>query len=161
MKLFKFLIFKINQQKIAIRTSTVYNIVEKAKIADIPFHNLYFKAMFSFRGIYLPLLDIKKILGLSCEPEYLNKCVLIVEVKINECIELVGIPIDEVIEVTEIDDLFTYKYHPVVIGHNCDLNESIVLYNGEPVIILNVNHVSKSKLCVNIEKLHPLNLLVN
>jgi purine-binding chemotaxis protein CheW len=161
MKLFKFLVFKINQQKIAIRTSMVYNIIEKAKIADIPFHKPYFKAMFSFRGMHIPLLDIKKIPGLSFEPEYLNKCVLIVEIKINECFELVGIPIDEVVEVTEIDDLFTYKYLPVLIGQNCDLNESVVLYNGEPVIILNVNHFSKSKLCVDIEILHPLNLSVN
>jgi purine-binding chemotaxis protein CheW len=161
MKLFKFLVFKIDQQKIAIRTSMVYNIIEKAKIADVPFHKPYFKAMFSFRGMCIPLLDIKKILELSSEPEYLNKCVLIVEVRINECIELVGIPIDEVIEITEIDDLFTYKYHPVLIGQNCDLNESIVLFNGEPIIILNASHISKSRLCVDIEMLHPLNLYVN
>jgi chemotaxis signal transduction protein len=161
MKLFKFLVFKIDQQKLAIRTSMVFNIIERAKIVDIPFHKPYIQAMFSFRGMYIPLLNIKKILGLSSEPEYINKCVLIVEVNINECVELVGIPIDEVIEVAEIDDLFTYKYHPVLMGQNCNLNESIVLHDGEPVIILNTSHVSRSRLFANREMLRPINISIN
>lgn len=139
----------------------VYNIVEKAKLVNVPSPKPYYKAMFSFRGMLIPLMDIRKILGLSTEPENLNNCVLIVEIKINESIELVGIPIDEVLEISEIDDLLTYNYHPFQIGQKCDLNESIVLCNGDPVVVINANKISKSKLLFEKEMLHPLNLLGN
>ncbi len=160
MKLAKCLIFKINQQKFAIRTSLVYNIVEKPRLVSTLPLKPYEKAMFSFRGMIIPLLDIRRILGLSLDSENNNPCVLIVELKINGYPELVGISIDEVIEVTEIDDILSYPYCSVSLGKQCNLRETILIRNGEPVVMLNTSRILSERVFESHEE-KPIILLAN
>jgi chemotaxis signal transduction protein len=137
MKLAKCLIFKVDNQFFAIRTKMVFNIIEKPKMVSKESNQSFENAMFSFRGMLIPLLDIRKILGLAKESECPNKFVLIVELKINGYPELVGIPIDEVTEVKELDDLLSYPYCSVTHEQQSNLRETIIMHNDIPVIMLN------------------------
>ena len=139
MKFAKCLIFRINKQLFAIRTNTIFNIVEKPKLANSGPLKSYEKAMFSFRGMLIPLLDIKKLLGLSLVKGANEQSILVVELNINGYPELVGISIDEVIEVAEIDDLLTYPYCSVSSRERNSLRESILMRNGESIVMLNTS----------------------
>lgn len=137
MKLTKCLIFRINDQKFAIKTSSVLNIIEKARMVDVESGSDFYKSAIVFRGMTLPLLDMREILGMQSSEKQINECVLIAEVKLNEKLQIIGVAIDEVVEVAEIDDFMAYPYMPVVSGQNCDFREAVILRKGEPVIIIN------------------------
>jgi len=145
MKLTKCLIFKINNQKFAIRTSMVFNIVEKPRLIKAEYLKPYEKAKFSFRGMIIPLLDFRKILGLSSDKEIQSQSILIVELKINGYPELVGISIDEVIEVSDVDDILSYPYCSVTVGKECTLRETIIIKHGEPIIMIDTSKIISEK----------------
>lgn len=149
MKLSKCLIFKINEQKFAIKTSCVLNILEKARMVETESAQDYFKSAIVFRGMTLPLVDMREILGMKPSASHLNECVLIAEVKINDKLQIIGISIDEVVEVAEIDDLMAYPYMPVSNGHFCDFREAVVLRKGEPVIVINAGKLHYKYLVKN------------
>jgi chemotaxis signal transduction protein len=118
----------------------VFNIVEKIKLIDSANLKSYEKAMFSFRGMVLPLIDLKKLLGTSSD-NIINSSALIVELKINGYAELVGIPIDEVLEVTEIDDILSYPYCSIAKEKQGNLRETLLIKNEEPIIMLNTDKI--------------------
>ncbi len=140
MKLAKCLIFKISNRKFAIRTSIVSNIIDKPKIINIPSLAPYQKAMFSYEGALIPLLDIKRNLGLAQDMENTSYSkILIVEIKNNNKIELTGIEIDEVIEVIKLDDILSYPFYNSSGKQNNNFRESVLIHKGEPVIFLNTS----------------------
>jgi purine-binding chemotaxis protein CheW len=145
MKLAKCLIFKINKQKFAIRTHEVFNIVEKPKLVNIASGNSFEKAIFSFRGMSIPLLNIRKTLGLSRDPKNQNKCILVIEMNLKGYPELVGISIDEVVEIAEIEDLLSYPYCSVSLVSQNDIRETIIIRDEESIVMLNPNNLFSKK----------------
>jgi hypothetical protein len=57
--------------------------------------------------------------------------------------EIVGISVDEIVEDSEIDDIMSYLYMPVNDKRPLYFREAIIIFNKEPVIILNTNDVLK------------------
>lgn len=137
MKASKCLIFKVNDQKFAIKTSCVLNIIEKARMVNEQAVNGFHKPAIAFRGMTLPLIDMREILGMQPSEEQINDCVLVVEVRMNDKLQIVGIAIDEVTEVTELDDFMAYPYMPLINGNTYDFREAVIVRNNEPVIIIN------------------------
>lgn len=162
MKLSKCLIFKVNNQKFAIRTNMVLNIVEKPKVIDTSSLSSHNRVMFSFRGVLIPLLNLKKVLCIQTNSININNCnsVLIVELKNNNKLELVGIAIDEIIEISEIDDILTYPYCSLSTEQKTNLRETVIIQKGEPIIVLNTNrYLLESYFEAPVEK--PVSVLVN
>lgn len=137
MKASKCLIFKVNEQKFAIKTSCVLNIIEKARMTELPESNNQNGMAIVFRGMTLPLIDMRDILGMVSSKQPINECVLVVEVRLNDKLQIVGISIDEVVEVTELDDFMAYPYMPLVSGSVYDFREAVIVRDNEPVIIIN------------------------
>ena len=160
MKLAKCLIFKVDKQCFAIRAKMVCDVIEKPQLINKASIQSFESAVFSFKGMLIPLLDIRKILGLSIESESLNQSVLIVEFKINGYSELVGIPADEVIEVKELDDLLSYPYCSVSDEKQSNLRETILIQNGTPVIMLNTGK-NFSERVLQYEMKQPIYHLAN
>ena len=142
MKTSKCLIFKADQQKFAIKTTNVVNILEKVRLVEVPIYGSLNTPIISFRGLNIPLINIREIMGMKSNDSFKNNCVLVVELKINSVLELVGISIDEIIEICELDDFMSYPYMPVSNSEKCEMREAIVLHNGEPVIVINANKIS-------------------
>ncbi len=149
MKLSKCLIFRINEQKFAIKTSYVLNIIEKARMVEVDSSQEFYKTSIVFRGMNLPLVDMREILGMKPSVSKINDCVLIAEVKVNEKLQIIGIAIDEVVEVAEIDDIMAYPYMPVSTGNTCDFREAVILRKQEPVIIINAGKLHYKYLAQN------------
>jgi chemotaxis signal transduction protein len=150
MKISKFLIFKIDQQKFAIKTSSVINIVENAKLVHAGEESCSDYTSLSFRGMTLPLINMRELLGLSSSLIQINECVLVAEIKINNTLLIAGISIDEVLEVAEIDDFSAYPYIPFASSNKYDFREAIVVRNGEPVIIINANKINFKQIHENL-----------
>ncbi len=151
MKISKFLVFKIEQQKFAIKTSTVINIVEHAKLVHADINSSSEYDSLSFRGMTLPLINMRELLGLRSLPSQINECVLVAEIKVNNTLLIAGISIDEVLEVAEIDDFSAYPYIPFASTHKNDFREAIIVRNGEPVIIINANKMNFKQIHENIK----------
>ena len=149
MKLSKCLIFRINNQKFAIKTSSVLNIIENARMINVEAVQEFYKNAIIFRGMSLPLVDMREILGMNPSTAKINECVLIAEVKVNEKLQIIGIAIDEVVEVAEIDDFMAYPYMPISAGNSCDFREAVVLRKQEPVIIINAGKLNYKYLSQN------------
>lgn len=162
MRTSKFLIFKIESQQFAIRTNVVLNIIEKAKITsqlECDYNKPYFKSAFSFRGMTIPIIDMREILGMKIEETKINNCILVVEILIDNIPDLAGISIDEITEIAEFDDFFAYPYIPIKKNNCGDLREGIIIRNNEPVIIINSNKIFASNLISNQTK--PIEIFSN
>jgi chemotaxis signal transduction protein len=146
MKKSKCLIFKVDQQKFAIKSNNIVNILEHVKLIKEPISQTSQWCSFSFRGINIPLINIRNIMGLEKLNDFISGCVLVVELKINNKLELAGISIDEIVEISELDDFMSYPYMPVSSSQKCDIREAIVLHNGESVIVINVNKLSANQI---------------
>ena len=130
MKTSKFLIFRIENQQFAVRTNMVLNIIEQAKITNQTFYDSnkpYYRSALSFRGMSLPLIDLRQILGMKIDEHNTENCVLVVEILIDNKPDLAGITIDEVIEIAEFDDFFTYPYIPIKKNSCGDMREGIII----------------------------------
>jgi purine-binding chemotaxis protein CheW len=135
----KYLIFKVNEQKFAIKVSKVINIIEKPRFAITTSQKPYYNEMIDFKGAIIPIIDLREVLSMNKDDIKIANCVLIAEIKINNLNALSGIAIDEIIEISSFDDFFAYPYNAVIDPQTCNLRESVHVLNGEPVIVINTD----------------------
>ena len=162
MRTSKFLVFRIDSQRFSVRTNMVLNIVEKAKIINSPLADCkrtFYNSVFSFRGMVLPIIDMREILGLKMESLTVNDSVLVVEVLIDKTPELAGILIHDVVEIAEFDDFFAYPFVPIKNNSCGDLREGIIIRNNEPVIVINSSKFFASS--VIAQKIEPMTISSN
>jgi chemotaxis signal transduction protein len=141
MKLSKYLIFKIEKQKFAIKIHRVLNILEMARLIEGSLSKPYQKGIISFKGAMIPLIDLREIIGMPPSRKPLNECVLVLELKINGKMELAGMAIDEISEISEIDDLMLYPYNGIYNNPVNQVCEGLVIMNNEPLIMINSDKI--------------------
>lgn len=144
MKTSKFLVFSVGEQKLALRTNFILNIIENAKLGfnlnnDIDDQNLLFK----FKGLDIPLIKLEQRLGLVSSKNGTNKSVLVIEIQVNSQPKLAGILISEVLEVVEFEDFFAYPYIPIKKSSNIDIREGIIIIKNESIIVINSNKIAE------------------
>jgi chemotaxis signal transduction protein len=139
MKISKCLIFKANQQKFAIKTKNVVNVVERVKLTHQKMGNTIAKSTFNFNGLTIPFINFHSMLGTNRYLNNMAECVLIVEINNNGYHEIVGLSVDEIIEVTELEDLMSYPYMPVLDKRPSDFREAIIKHRDESIVVLNTN----------------------
>jgi purine-binding chemotaxis protein CheW len=145
MKLIKHLIFKINQQKFAIKVQRVLNVIEKAKLVDVPTEKPFYKGMINYRDILIPLIDLRELLRMQPSKRSANECVIILELRINGKLELAGFSVDEISEITEFEKFYEYSYkNNFSKSRICDPRDGILIFNEEPVIFINADKVIKA-----------------
>jgi chemotaxis signal transduction protein len=137
MKLSKFLIFRVNDQKFAVKANQVINVIEHT-ISGIEkqLDKNYFS--FNFRGMDIPLLFIHKLMD---DPLSNPSIIILLELQINKNYQLIGISADEIIEITTLDDILSY---PLVFNNNSadsnNFGEEIIIHNNEPIIVLKIDY---------------------
>jgi purine-binding chemotaxis protein CheW len=145
MKLVKHLVFKINDQKFAIKVQRVLNVIERAKIVDVPALKPFHKGMINYRDTLIPLIDLRDMLKMNPSGKRVNECVMVLELKINGKLELAGLSIDEICEITEFDKLYAYPYKRIFTEMRiCDPRDGILVYNGEPLVLINADKVIRA-----------------
>lgn len=141
MKLSKCLIFKIKDQRFAVKTQNVIDFIEKVYLVSNPDSEEMCHKAFSFKNKNIPFIDFHHLLGIREEQEETATNVLILDLNINNRNKLLGISVDEILEISELDDFLSYPYMPLVNNRPFDFREAIIIHNNQPVIILNTHKV--------------------
>ncbi|MGA1847319.1 chemotaxis protein CheW [Deferribacter abyssi] len=100
MALNQFVIFTLLDEKFAIDIMKVDEIIRMMEITPIPKANYFIEGIINLRGKVIPVIDLKKKLGLE-ETEY-TKTTRIIVVNIRN--KKIGVIVDSVDEVVRIDD---------------------------------------------------------
>jgi chemotaxis signal transduction protein len=146
MKTSKFLVFSVGDQKLALRTNFILNIIENARIGHHLIDNCSCdesNMLFKFKGLEIPLINLEEKLNLKSTINGFNKSVLVIEMQINNQPKLAGILITEVLEVVEFEDFFAYPYIPVKKTSQTDIREGVIVINNESVIVINSNKLAE------------------
>lgn len=141
MKMSKYLVFKVNNQKYALQTRNVVNVIEHVKLIHQLDGEKKGMTVFNFKGISIQFLDFHQLVGAKRLDESVAEFILIAEVNLNGAHKIIGISIDEIIEVSEIEDIMNYPFNPIYNNRTCDIRESIVVYKGEPLTLLNTSRL--------------------
>ncbi|KAA0257440.1 purine-binding chemotaxis protein CheW [Deferribacter autotrophicus] len=100
MALNQFVIFTLLNEKFAIDIMKIDEIIRMMEITPIPKADYFIEGIINLRGKVIPVIDLKKKLGLS-ETEY-TKTTRIIVVNIRN--KKIGVIVDSVDEVVRIDD---------------------------------------------------------
>ncbi len=133
--------FKLNREEYGVSILHVQEIKRLTDITRVPFTSDFIKGVMNLRGSVLPVIDLKKRLGLP-EAEYTDDTRIVI-VKVEDL--SVGMIVDAVTEVLTIDSghIDTSK----VISDGDNRNESTKFINGvgnlenRLVIMLNLNEI--------------------
>jgi len=139
MKLSKCLIFKIKDQRFAVKTQNVIDFIEKVYLVSNP--DAENPKIFSYKNKHIPFIDFHYLLGVREEQEETASNVLVLNLNINNRNKLLGISVDEILEISELDDFLSYPYMPLINNRPFDFREAIIIHNNQPVIILNTHKV--------------------
>ena len=146
MKTSKFLVFRIGEQKLALRTNFILNIIENAKVGyrfDNDTKDQNANMLLKFKGLDIPLIKLEQKLGLKNSKNEIDKSVLVIELQINCQPKLAGILISEVLEVVEFEDFFAFPYIPVKKTTNTDIREGIIVINNESILVINSSKIAE------------------
>lgn len=135
----KYLIFRVNEQKFAIKISKIINIIEKPHFAYATAQKHFHKETIEFKGAIIPIINLREVLTMNKDTKKQANCVLIAEIRVNKQNTLSGIAIDEVLEISSFNDFFAYPYNAIIDPNTCNLRESVHVLNGEPIIVLNTD----------------------
>ena len=98
-----FLVFKTGSEHFATHVGHVNHIMEVPRITDLPDSPEFVKGLINLWGKPLPVVDVRKKMGLKELDFNVNTCVVVVQVLIENEIRQLGLIVDSVDEVLEID----------------------------------------------------------
>lgn len=133
--------FKLNREEYGVSILHVQEIKRLTEITRVPFTSDFFKGVMNLRGSVLPVIDLKKRLGLP-EADYTDDTRIVI-VKVDEI--SIGMIVDAVTEVLTIDS--AHIDAPKAITDNDSRNENAKFISGvgnlenRLVIMLNLNEI--------------------
>lgn len=96
----KYVVFQLGAEPYALRIETVRSIETMKPITRVPTHNPFVKGVINLRGVVIPVIDLRKRLGMP-EAEVTGETRIIV---ISQSEQEVGIIVDAAQNVLDIDD---------------------------------------------------------
>ncbi len=103
-KIDSYLSFKLGDEEFASHVDSVLNILEMAKITEVPKAPVYMKGVINLRGTVLPVIDTRLKFGLT-ETVFTDKtCIIVMDITIDDQKVLVGSLVDAVISVLEVNE---------------------------------------------------------
>jgi purine-binding chemotaxis protein CheW len=144
----KYVIFKLNEDSFSIELTIAREIINVTSIKPVPSMPDFIAGVVHLRGFMLPLIDLKKIIGLP-EGEYKKQKKKVIIVSCQK--KIFGILIDEIEDIVSIDDekliatpaLITSMEKNFFKGGFC-LNENIILIiDLELILKQHIKHIPK------------------
>ena len=140
-KLNSYLTFKLNDELFAANVSKVLNILEMAKITEVPKAPGYMKGVINLRGTVLPVVDTKIKFDMGATKYTAATCILVLDINMdNESIH-VGALVDSVQEVLEFDDDQIQPPPSIGSKYRSEFIDGMVKYNEDFIMILNMDMV--------------------
>jgi chemotaxis signal transduction protein len=152
----KYLIFKINQKKYAIKTSSVVDIIENSRTYTKGQNQ---KCGVRFNGKPVPVLDLKSVGSDANSDKHFNS-ILIIETKLGFTKDLIGVGLDSILEVTTHEALLAYNF---ISASNITINnqaEQQINYKGEKVTLFNLDNAYIKRIVEEAIKNHH-SLIIN
>jgi purine-binding chemotaxis protein CheW len=97
-----YLTFKLGNEEFGVHVSQVLNILEMARITEVPKAPDYMKGVINLRGMVLPIIDTRIKFGMP-DTEYTNNtCIIVMDLEMEGKTIHIGSIVDEVLSVNEI-----------------------------------------------------------
>lgn len=135
---FQLVAFKLNREEYGVSILYVQEIKRLTDITRVPYTPDFIKGVINLRGSVLPVIDLKKRLGLLDEPYSEDTRIIIVKVEEIS----IGMIVDAVTEVLEVDPEQIEVSGAVVDGANGNnFITGVGNVNDRLVIMLNLNQI--------------------
>lgn len=135
---FQLVAFKLNREEYGVSILYVQEIKRLTDITRVPYTPDFIKGVINLRGSVLPVIDLKKRLGLLDEPYSEDTRIIIVKVEDIS----IGMIVDAVTEVLEVDPEQIEVSGAVVDGGNGNnFITGVGNVNDRLVIMLNLNQI--------------------
>ena len=130
-------VFKLGREEYGVSILQVQEIKRITEITRVPHSPDYIKGVMNLRGSVLPVIDLKKRLGLP--PEEYTEDTRIIIIKVEEIV--VGMIVDAVSEVTTIDQNNIEPPQAVVGGIAADYLSGVGKLENRLLILLNTDAI--------------------
>jgi purine-binding chemotaxis protein CheW len=145
-----YMVFVINNQKYALSSKYIIEIIEMLPITKVPFLPNYIKGIINLRSIIIPVMDAR--MRFDIEPMDYNErtCIIIIENKMDK----IGLIVDAVNEVIHISPNQNMKINPQKDEINKNFINGISEINNEIQLILDCDSLMKileDKIYINKE----------
>ncbi len=138
----QYIVVKIGSEQYGIDISYIDNIVRMQKITRVPKAQDYFKGIINLRGEVVPVMSIRKRMGLDADEFTNNTRIIILKLEEHGCI---GVIVDQVREVVELGPNEIDSYNPDTRDEKSDFIKGIGKNNDQLISLLEINAIIGDK----------------
>jgi purine-binding chemotaxis protein CheW len=131
------LCFRVSTEKYAVNIMEIKEIIKPREVTEVPRVPGFVKGVLSLRGIIIPVFNMRKRLGHGVEQDSGRERIIVV----NKGEEFCGILVDEVIQVARLATAAIEPPPAVLEGIDRDFINGIGRYNGQMLILLNLQNI--------------------
>jgi len=136
-KEFHLVIFRLADEYYAVDILSVSAILKTQAVTPIPQAADFIVGVTTLRGMVVPVIDLRKRLGLQSPREVQHKRIIVVSLKDMQ----VGMLVDEVSEVQQLDGACIDPPSPLVTSLDAQFIRGIARYDQRLVILVDLEHV--------------------
>lgn len=132
--------FSIDEEEFCVEIHKVLEIIRMSEITRLPNSPEFINGVINLRGKIIPVVDLRKRLGIKSKPHDIFTRIIIFELENND----VGFIVDFVNEVIRVD-ISTTEIPPTISSNiDSDMIQSIVKLDNRLLILLDMNKVLKN-----------------
>jgi len=144
-----YLTFTLGGETFALDIANVREVMDVAPVARIPRMPDFFHGVINLRGNILPVVDLRRILGMPPIEKTVDTCIVIMEIDIDGETTTMGALADSVQEVTDLDADAIGRVPKIGMKLDTTFIRGMGRHNDGFVIILDIDNVlSRSELSV-------------
>jgi len=139
-----YLTFGLGEELFALKVNHVREVLDVGVVTHVPRMPDFMRGVINLRGSVVPVVDMRKKLGMEAVPDTIDTCIIVVEVTIDGEGAVIGALADSVKAVFELSEAEIEP--PPSIGTNLDTNHIMGMgkHNDDFLIILDIDHVFSS-----------------
>ena len=138
----QYIVVKIGSEQYGIDISYIDNIVRMQKITRVPKAQEYFDGIINLRGEIVPVMSIRKRMGLEKDDITNNTRIIILKLEEHGSI---GVVVDQVREVVELGQSEIDSYNPDTRDEKSEFIKGIGKKNNQLISLLEINAIIEEK----------------
>ncbi|HXC62385.1 MAG TPA: chemotaxis protein CheW [Nitrospiria bacterium] len=126
--------FQVNEREYAVDIEKVVEIIYFKPVTPIPRSPSFIEGIIDLRGSVIPIVDVKKRLGLASDPDLHPDYILIVKIQDRR----LGIMVDRVREVLQIETARIEPHHKIVRGRHSEFLTGVCRVAERLILLLDI-----------------------
>ena len=126
--------FQVNEREYAVDIDKVVEIIYFKPVTPIPKSPAFIEGIIDLRGSVIPIVDVKKRLGLGSDPDLHPDYILIVKIQDRR----LGIMVDRVREVLQIEMDKIESHHKIVRGRHSEFLTGVCKVGERLILLLDI-----------------------